>query len=95
MIDLRNQGLTAVADVAGMAYSVEDLYWHGYDPHAPRPSDDGLSSVVVDDVALDVLDDVIQQLVHTINPIDPSGNFAIELYQRALEFIEPFYQNDE
>ena len=85
MIDLQNQGLTAVADVAGMEHSVEDLYWYGYDPHAPRPGDDGLSSVVVDNVLLDVPDNVlldvpdnvIQQLVHTINPMDPSDNFAI------------------
>ena len=38
---------------------VEDLEWYGFDPYAPRPHDDGLSTVELDDVDIDNEDDVI------------------------------------
>ena len=64
MIDFMNQPLTAVADVVGYSNSANDLGWYGYDPQAPHPNDDGLSTVVVDNVNFDVSEELESQLIH-------------------------------
>ena len=72
MIDHRNRDLNSVAIVAESAVSNDDLEWYGYDPQAPHPGDDGLSSVNVDDVAIDITQDVLEQLQHEVDPLQES-----------------------
>ena len=47
MIDVRNHQLMAVAEIVEQEPSFDDLSWYGYDPSAPPPMDDGLSTVNV------------------------------------------------
>lgn len=85
MIDVRNRELTAVADVAESLNSNDDLEWYGYDPQAPHPNDDGLSSVIVNDI--DGPEDITQLLIQEIDPLAESDSFGIDLYEQALEII--------
>ena len=48
--NLKNEQLTAVADVAGTFYGVDELEWYGFDPQVPHPGDDGLSTVTVHNI---------------------------------------------
>ena len=92
MIDLRNQSLTAVADVVGYSGSADDLEWYGYDPQAPHPNDDGLSTVLVDNVNFDVSEELENQLSY-INPLAESNNFGIDLHEEVIEIvISNYYQ---
>ena len=49
---MRNQSLVGISDIAESG-DVGDLQWYGYEPFAPTPSDDGLSTVEVEDVNID------------------------------------------
>ena len=69
MLDIRNHGCTGVSDVAGSDQNVDDLQWFGCDPNAQSPSDDGLSTVEVDDVNVNLPDTTIDQLRHKIDPL--------------------------
>ena len=51
----------AVAEIVEEEPSFDDLSWYGYDPSAPRPMDDGLSTVNVEDVEID-----FQEMLYTI-----------------------------
>ena len=66
---------------------VEDLEWYGFDPYAPRPHDDGLSTVELDDVDIDNEDDVITILRNSIDPLAVSNSFGIDLYMKALSLF--------
>ena len=52
MIDARKRHLTTVSDMHA-ASIFEVLEWFGFDPHAPSPGDEGLSTVEVNDVLVD------------------------------------------
>ena len=54
MVDLRNHQLMAVADIAEQEPSFDDFTWYGYDPSAPSPMDDGLSTVEIEDVDIEL-----------------------------------------
>ena len=86
MIDLRNQSLTAVAHVVGYSGSTDDLKWYGYDPQAPHPNDDSLSTVLVDNVNFDVSEELENQLSY-VNPLAESNNFGIDLYEEVIEIV--------
>jgi hypothetical protein len=90
MIDLRNQHLTAVADVAESTLSGTDFEWYGFDPQAPHPApdDDGLSSVYVDDIEIDITEALQEHLINQVNPMAESASYGIDLYQRALEILQ-------
>ena len=62
MIDRVNTGLSAVADVRGEADMHVDLEWYGFDPYAPLPPDNGLTTVEVNDVNLHLSNEVIESL---------------------------------
>ena len=84
MLDMRNHGLAVVADVAGV---FDDLQWFGYDPEAPPPSDDGLSTVEVEDVNIDLSDNAMQQRIGEVDPHEYSDSFGIDLYVKALSIV--------
>ena len=90
MIDFRNRQLTAVADVAEGVESVDDLEWYGFDPQTPLPGDDGLSTVVVDDVDIE-LPDVAEHLSRDINLIAESNSFGIDLYMEGLSIFTTWW----
>ena len=80
-----NQDGVSVAD--SNIREVEDLEWYGFDPYAPRPHDDGLSTVELDDVDIDNEDDVITILRNSIDPLAVSNSFGIDLYMKALSLF--------
>ena len=79
MLDMRNHELVGVADL--------NLEWFGYDPQAPPPSDDGLSTVEVEDITVDLSYNVMQQLTNEVNPCEFSDSFGIDLYVNALSIV--------
>ena len=87
MIDFRNRQLTAVADVAEGVESIDDLEWYGFDPQATHPVDDGLSTVVVGDVDIELPEGVAEHLSRDINPLAESNSFGIDLYMEALSIF--------
>ncbi|CAB4025148.1 Hypothetical predicted protein [Paramuricea clavata] len=72
MLDIRNHQLSAVANVADSETGFDDLEWFGFDPYAPTPDDEGLTTVVVDDVNIDVEDHILNQLINNTNPLQNS-----------------------
>ena len=87
MISLRNRQLPAVADVVEGMESTDDLEWFGFDPQAPHPGDDGLSTVVVDHAHIEFPEDIEGQLLRVINPLAESSSFGIDLYIQVLEVL--------
>ena len=83
MIDMRNQNRYCTDDAASFS---EDLEWYGYDGSAPRPSDDGLSTVEVEDLNHD-FPDVIEQLENSVDPCQDSNDFGKDIYLRALDVM--------
>ena len=84
MVDRRNQNIMHVAELHNNHDVVhEDIEWYGMDWYAPHPTDDGLSTVTVDDFDCP-LDDL--NLDH-INPLSESASFGIDLYMQALESV--------
>eukprot|EP00794_Sanderia_malayensis_P013226 gene13228-14583_t len=53
----------------------------------PSPSDDGLSSVEVQDVVQEFLDEAVDHLQNQVDPCAPSADFGIDVYQRALDIM--------
>ena len=90
MIDVRNHQLMAVAEIVEQEPSFDDLPWYGYDPSAPRPMDDGLSTVNVEDVEIDIPGNVIHDLRATINPIQLPNSYGIDLFTDGLNFFQSY-----
>ena len=88
MIDVRNHQLMAVAEIVEQEPSFYDLSWYGYDPLAPSPMDDGLSTVNFEDVEIEIPGNVIHDLRATINPIQLSNSYGIELFTDCLNFLQ-------
>ena len=79
MLDVRNHGRCDG--------QVVDLVWYGFDPHAPRANDDGLSTVEIKDVEVNIDENTMTQLRNNIDPRRNSDSFGMDLYQEALSFI--------
>ena len=62
MFDIRNHSLVSISDIAESGGDVDDLQWYVYDPFAPTPSDDGLSTLEVEDVNIDLPSDTLTLL---------------------------------
>lgn len=87
VIDLRNRQLTHIAEIHEQVDITEDdLEWYGMDWDAPTPSDDGLSTVEVDDIPLCFSEEELLQL-HSIDPLELSSSFGIDIYMRALDVV--------
>ena len=94
IIDRVNGRLAAVDDVRSNAnISGHEHEWFGFDPDAPPPPDDSLSTVEVNEVNLDLPDNFISRLSNEINPLENSSSFAIDIFQRTLEFLENLLSN--
>ena len=88
---MRNHTLCGISDVADSNIrEVEDLEWYGFDPYAPGPQDNGLSTVELDDVDIDNDDDVIPILRNRMDPLAFSNSFGIDLYIEALSHFSTY-----
>ena len=87
MLDMRNHQISGVTDVVDSETDIDELDWFGFDPYAPTPDDDGLTTVVVDDVSIDVEDHILVQLKNSIYPLQNSDSFGVDLYQDAFLFL--------
>ena len=83
MVDIRHRSRTG--SVYAVDEQIDDLEWYGYDPDAPTPTDDGLSTVDVDDVDLPDVD--LDVITSHINPLAHSDSFGIDIYEKALTLI--------
>ena len=86
VIDLRNRHLHQVADIVSpwdAEMTTEDLEWYGFDPQAPTPDDDGLSTVNVDDTDALVMTDAELQEQHAIDCLRPSNRFGMDIFIEA------------
>ena len=81
---MRNHSLVGISDIAESGGDVDDLQWYGYNPFAPTPSDDGLSTVEVEDVNIDLPTDTLTLLRQNIDALQHSDSFAIDLFQNGL-----------
>lgn len=59
----------------------------GFDPQAPHPGDDGLLTVVVDDVDIELPEDIGERLLRVTNPLAESSSFGIDLYIQVLKVL--------
>ena len=85
MIDLQNgqyQHTSEIHDFAIDGY--DNLTWYGMDWYAPSPPDDGLSTVTVEDVP-PIKNDL--QPLYTVNLLDESGQYGIDLFLRTLNVL--------
>ena len=90
MMDLRNHQLMAVADIAEQEPSFDDLTWYGYDPSAPSPIDDGLCTVEIEDVDIELPGNVIHDLTAAVNPLQLSNSYGIDLFIDYLNFLQSY-----
>ena len=58
-----------VADIAKQEPTFDDLTWYRYDPSAPTPMDDGLSTIEDENVDIDLPGNVIHDLTAAVNPL--------------------------
>ena len=63
--------------------NIDDLEWYGFDLQAPHAGEDELSTIVVDDVDIELPEDVAEHLSRDINPLAES----IDLYMEALSIF--------
>ncbi|KAJ7354987.1 hypothetical protein OS493_028648 [Desmophyllum pertusum] len=87
VLDMRNHSLIGISDIVESGGDIEYLEWYGFDPFAPTPSDDGLSTVEVDDVNIDLNNNTFILLRQNVDPLQHSDSFGIDLYQEALFFL--------
>ena len=90
MLDLRNHQLIAVADIAEQEPSFVDLTWYGYDPSAPTPMDDGLSTVEIEVVDIERPGNVTHDLTAAVNPLQLSNSYGIDLFIDCLNFLQSY-----
>eukprot|EP00112_Aurelia_sp_Birch-Aquarium-sp1_P023268 Seg6868.1 transcript_id=Seg6868.1/GoldUCD/mRNA.D3Y31 product="hypothetical protein" protein_id=Seg6868.1/GoldUCD/D3Y31 len=85
VLDIPNHENVGVSDIVDS--SSGEVEWYGYDPRAPAPNDDGLSSVEVLDADPNLPDHILEQLRAEIDPCENSNNFGIDIYLRALNIV--------
>ena len=83
-----NEQLSAVADVRGKPELGDDELQYGTDPDGRIPLDDYVHTVEVDAVEVEFPDHVMVQLANEVNPVQTSGNFGIDIFLRAVAFIQ-------
>ena len=69
MLNMRCHHFSGATDIADLDSNVAGLEWFAFDPHAPTPYDEGLTTVVVDDVVTDIEDYIVDQISNYSNPL--------------------------
>lgn len=59
----------------------------GIDWNGPIPYDSDDDTVIVDPPPQIITDRDFQELSETINPLDPTSQYGIELYIQSVEFV--------
>ena len=77
VLDIRNHPLIGLSDIAESGRDVDDLEWYGFDPFAPTPCDDGLSTVIVEDVNIDLPTGILTLLRQNIDPLQHSDSLGL------------------
>ena len=62
--------------------------WYGHDPHALLPPENGLSTVEVNVIQVDLTDEIILVLYQEIDPCRESSTFGVDVYQIGLDLVE-------
>ena len=84
MVDLRNRNQQQVAELQeGESAGHDDLEWYGVDWHAPSPTDNGLTTVTVEDLNSPFTQNELQRLSE-FDPLSASNNFGIDIYVNAI-----------
>ena len=94
MLDMARE-TTATADVRNCNTTTDNLEWYGFDGGAPQPPDDGLTTVEVDDIQIDLPEEVTLTLNQQINPLETSNVFGMDVYRRALQLVENLLANQQ
>lgn len=84
LMDRRNINLIEVAEL----HDIEPQHyeWYGMDWYAPNPSDDGLSTIEIEEVEIPFSEDTYESLLQ-IDPMENSMAYGIDLYIRALNVV--------
>ena len=87
MVDLWNNNCQHVAECQQNLHNVgDDLSWYGMDWYAPSPSDDGLSTVTVEEADVLLSENDMLQL-HSINSLEDSDEFGIDLFVQEIDIL--------
>ena len=87
IIDQRNARVSHIAEIVNPSEdSIDDLHWYGFDPYAPSPTDDGLSTVELDDAENILTADQFLQL-QTVDPLKESSQYGIDIFMEACQMI--------
>ena len=83
--DLQNRQYQHISEIHDFEIDgYDDLTWYGMDLYAPSQPDDGLSTVTVEDVSPIT---IYHQALYTVNPLDESDQYGIDLFLRALNVL--------
>ena len=74
--------------------TTDNLEWYGFDGGAPQPPD-GLTTVEVDDIQIDLPEEVTLTLNQEINPLETSNVLGMDVYRRALQLVENLLANQQ
>ena len=81
MLDRRNRNQMQVGEMFSSPLD-DDLEWYGMDWSAPVPSDDGLTTVYVEDIIFE--DDEMRNLMESVDPTRDSLHFGVDVYLDVL-----------
>lgn len=90
MMDLRNHQLMAVADVAEQEPTFDDLTWFGYDPSVPTPMDDGLFTVEIEDVDIELPGNLEIMEIMILQQLLIHFNCQTDLFIDCLHFLQSY-----
>lgn len=76
------------ADIGRQESSYDDFIWYGYDPSVPTLMDDGLSTIEVEDVNIELPGNVTQDLTAAVNPLQLSNRYGIDLFIDCLNILQ-------
>ena len=87
MADRGNRSLCHAAELHNFEDNITDLRWYGMGWGALTPSEDGLSLVQVEDLSSPLSVEAYERL-NTIDPLQQSDSFGIDIYLSCLEAIQ-------
>ncbi len=66
----------------------ESAEFYGYDPHGPTPFNESDNNVVVPLIDIDNAREIEQEVLHVIDPLAPSNEMGIDIYEDVLNFLQ-------
>ena len=65
----------------------ENVEFCGYDPHGPPPFEDSTNNVVVEPVSIANSNEIETELLQVIDPLMPSVQMGIDIYEEVLDLL--------